>query len=102
MIIYANSTVEVEDGFADSPIEHARIVITSVSPKATVSLWVPDYDQNRFRRRDRLTKAKVKDLRDGRIEIVGISEMLVKDVKVPASQAEVTWLVAPGGCKGCN
>jgi len=102
MITYSNSKVEVSDGFADSPISKARIVITSVSPNATVSMWIPDYEQKRFRRRDKLTKAKIKELRDGAIEIVGISEMLVKDIHVASKEAEVRWVVTPGKCKGCS
>jgi hypothetical protein len=102
MITYSNSEVEVTDGFADKPITKARIVITSVSPNATVSMWVPDYEQKRFRRRDRLTKAKIKELRDGMIEVIGISEMLVRDVRVDPKSAEVRWMIKPKNCEGCR
>lgn len=102
MITYSNSKVEVEDGFADGPVTKARIVITSVSPNATVSMWVPDYEQKRFRRRDKLTHAQIKELRDGTIEIVGASEMLMQEVMLSKQDAQVRWVVTPGECKGCN
>lgn len=92
--------VQIIGGLHPEDEKLVRCRINTNGPRSVLS--VLDRERRRFRSVDALRDPSAVQLRDGTVEITGMSEQLHDEVGMTPSESTVTWRVTLRKCASCG